>query len=137
MDQGTLLKILFMLVLVALSGFFSATETAFSCLNRARLKNLADRGDRRAARTLALSERYDELLSTILVGNNIVNIALASIGTVVFVSWIGDAGVSVSTAVITVVVLVSILLCWLVAIVTAVSGIKYLWDNRSFINTAK
>ena len=106
MDQGTLLKILFMLVLVALSGFFSATETAFSCLNRARLKNLADRGDRRAARTLALSERYDELLSTILIGNNIVNIALASIGTVVFVSWIGDAGVSVSTAVITVVVLV-------------------------------
>jgi len=95
-----------MIVLVALSAFFSATETAFSSLNRARLKSLAEHGKKRAADALALEDRYDELLSTILVGNNIVNIALASVGTVVFVSWIGNAGVSVSTAVITVVVLI-------------------------------
>lgn len=106
MANGTGLQILLMIVMVALSGFFSATETAFSSLNRTRLKSMSDRGSKRAARTLALAERYDELLSTILIGNNIVNIALASIGTVVFVQWIGDAGVSVSTAVITVVVLV-------------------------------
>lgn len=100
------MQILVMLVMVILSAFFSATETAFSSLNRARLKNMAERGNKRAELTLTLSERYDELLSTILVGNNIVNIALASIGTVVFVNWIGNAGVSVSTAVITVLVLV-------------------------------
>lgn len=104
--HNTTLQLISMLVLVALSAFFSATETAFSSLNRARLKGMADRGEKRAAAALALSERYDELLSTILVGNNIVNIALASIGAIVFVGWIGDAGVSVSTAVITLVVLI-------------------------------
>lgn len=104
--EGTTLQLLLMLVLVMLSAFFSATETAFSSINRARLKSMADHGQKRAADALALADRYDELLSTILVGNNIVNIALASVGTVVFVRWIGDAGVSVSTAVITVVVLI-------------------------------
>ena len=104
--QEALMQIGLMAVLVALSAFFSATETAFSSLNHARLKSLAEHGKKRAAEALALEERYDELLSTILVGNNIVNIALASVGTVVFVSWIGSAGVSVSTAVITVVVLI-------------------------------
>ena len=96
--QGTTTELLLMLVLVTLSAFFSATETAYSSLNRARLKSLADRGQKRAADILALADRYDELLSTILVGNNIVNIALASVGTVMFVRWLGDAGVGVSTA---------------------------------------
>ena len=95
-----------MVLLVLFSGFFSASETAFSALNRTRLKSMADRGSKRAATTLALSERYDDLLSTLLVGNNIVNIALASIGTVFFVALMGDNGVSVSTAVITIVVLI-------------------------------
>lgn len=104
--QETTVQIFVMLLLLMLSAFFSATETAFSSINRARLKSMADRGRKRAAATLALSERYDELLSTILVGNNIVNIALASVGTVVFVGWLGNAGVSVSTAVITIMVLI-------------------------------
>lgn len=104
--QGTTTELLLMLVLVTLSAFFSATETAYSSLNRARLKSLADRGQKRAADTLALADRYDELLSTILVGNNLVNIALASVGTVMFVRWLGDAGVGVSTAVVTVFVLI-------------------------------
>jgi len=100
------LQILIMVLLVLLSGFFSASETAFSALNRTRIKSMADRGNKRAASALALSERYDDLLSTLLVGNNIVNIALASIGTVFFVAWLGNNGVSISTAVITVVVLI-------------------------------
>ena len=104
--QELTIQIVLMLVLVALSAFFSATETAFSSLNRTRLKNMADHGDKRAAAALSLSEKYDELLSTILVGNNIVNIALASIGTVFFVALVGSSGVSLSTAVITVVVLI-------------------------------
>lgn len=104
--QGTTTELLLVLVLITLSAFFSATETAYSSLNRARLKSLADRGQKRAADTLALADRYDELLSTILVGNNIVNIALASVGAVMFVRWLGDAGVGVSTAVVTVFVLI-------------------------------
>ena len=106
MDTGVLLQILLMLFLVVCSAFFSATETAFSSLNRTRLKSLAEHGNVRAEKALRLAEKYDELLSTILIGNNIVNIALASIGTVLFVRWVGSAGVTVSTIVITVVVLI-------------------------------
>ena len=104
--SGYLSQVILMVVLVALSAFFSSTETAFSSLNRTRLKNMADHGDRRAEATLALAERYDELLSTILVGNNVVYIALSSIATLFFVGLIGNAGVGLSTAVITVVVLI-------------------------------
>lgn len=90
-----------------MSAYFSATETAFSSLNRIRIKNMADKGNRRAALVLKLSEDYDRLLSTILIGNNIVNIACASLSTLLFVRLLGeDAGASVSTAVTTVIVLV-------------------------------
>lgn len=95
-----------MIVLVVFSAYFSATETAFSSLNRTRLKALAEKGDKRAKRAYEISERYDKLISTILIGNNIVNIALASLGTVLFVKLCGDAGATVSTVVITVVVLI-------------------------------
>lgn len=96
-----------MAVLVIFSAYFSATETAFSTLNRARVKADADRGDKRAADVLRLAGQYDKLLSTLLIGNNIVNIALSSIGTVLFIRHLGeDAGASVATAVITVVVLI-------------------------------
>ena len=94
-----------LLVLVALSAFFSASETAYTSLNRARLKSMANGGSRRAERALRLAEDYDRLLSGILVGNNIVNILSASLATVLFVRLVGGAGVSVSTAVMTVVVL--------------------------------
>ncbi|MDD6683282.1 MAG: hemolysin family protein [Clostridiales bacterium] len=104
--DGTLFQIIFMLVLLGLSAFFSSTETAFSSLNKTRLKNLAEHGNRRAEKALDLAERYDDLLSTLLIGNNIVNIALASIATVFFVDLIGSSGVSVSTAVTTVIVLI-------------------------------
>ncbi len=93
-------------LLVAASAYFSSSETAFSSLNRIRLKSRAQSGDKRAAAALRLSEQYDELLSTILIGNNIVNIAAASIATVLFVRFVGDAGVTLSTVVMTVVVLI-------------------------------
>ena len=95
-----------MLVCLLLSAYFSATETAFSSANVTRLKMLAEKGNSRAALVCKLLERYDRLLSTILIGNNIVNIALASIGTVLFVKSFGDAGATLSTVVVTVVVLI-------------------------------
>ena len=70
-----------MLVCVILSAYFSATETAFASLNKTRLKALAEKGNKRARQTLDLAESYDKLISTVLIGNNIVNIATASIGT--------------------------------------------------------
>ena len=101
--NGTL--ILYLILLVAFSAFFSASETAYTGLNRVRVKGMANAGNRRAEKVLALAEQYDKLLSGILVGNNIVNILSASLATVLFVQLIGARGVSVSTAVMTVVVL--------------------------------
>ena len=103
--DGNPLLILSLVALTLMSAFFSASETAYTSLNRARMKNMAHDGNRRAEKALALSEDYDKLLSGILVGNNIVNILSASLATVLFVNLIGAAGVSVSTAVMTVIVL--------------------------------
>ena len=106
MDSSSIAMIASLVVLVALSAYFSATETAFSSLNRIRLKNMANLGDQKAALTLSLSNDYDKLLSTILIGNNIVNITSASLATVIFVQYFGDVGVTLSTVVMTVVVLI-------------------------------
>ena len=92
---------------IIMSAYFSATETAFSSLNRIRIKNMAEKGNKRAGLVLKLSENYDGMLSTILIGNNIVNIASASLATVIFVKLLGDeAGASISTVVTTIVVLI-------------------------------
>lgn len=98
--------IIIMAILILLSACFSATETAFSSLNKTRIKTLAEKGNRKAGLTCKLSEQYDKLISTILIGNNIVNIATASLGTVIFVKLYGDIGATISTVVITVLVLI-------------------------------
>ena len=107
MDDGSLTLLVALIVLVAFSAFFSASETAFSSLNQIRLKSRADDGDASAARVLAMAEQYDKLLSSILIGNNIVNIAAASIGTILFTKCFGpERGATISTIVMTVVVLI-------------------------------
>ena len=104
--MSTTTCIVIMAVCLTLSAYFSATETAFSSANTTRLRTLAEKGSGNAALALKLLEQYDRLLSTILIGNNIVNIATASIGTVLFVRHSGDAGATISTVVVTVVVLI-------------------------------
>lgn len=96
-----------LVILVGFSAFFSASETAFSSLNQIRLKSRAEDGDSSAARVLNMAEQYDKLLSTILIGNNIVNIAAASIGTILFTRMLGaERGATVSTIVLTIIVLI-------------------------------
>ena len=104
--MSTTTCIIVMAVCLLLSAYFSATETAFSSANTTRLRTLAEKGSGGAVLALKLLEQYDRLLSTILIGNNIVNIATASIGTVLFVRHYGDAGATISTVVVTVVVLI-------------------------------
>ncbi len=104
--MSTTTCIIIMAVCLMLSAYFSATETAFSSANTTRLRTLAEKGSGNAALALKLLEQYDRLLSTTLIGNNIVNIATASIGTVLFVKHYGDAGATISTVVVTVVVLI-------------------------------
>ncbi len=107
MDDGSITLLVALVILVAFSAFFSASETAFSSLNQIRLKSRAEDGDTSAARVLAMAEKYDKLLSTILIGNNIVNIAAASIGTVLFTQMLGaERGATVSTIVLTIIVLI-------------------------------
>ena len=106
MDGSGLLIAGVLVVLVLLSAYFSSTETAFSSLNRMRLKSMANAGNKRAELAGRLADNYDELLSTILIGNNIVNICAASLATVLFTRLMGEGGVSVSTAVMTILVLI-------------------------------
>ena len=97
-----------LIILVAMSAFFSGTETAFTSFNKTRMKTLAQDGNKKAKSVLDIEERYEKFLSTILVGNNIVNITATTISGIMFAEFMkGNAALAptVSTAVMTVVVL--------------------------------
>ncbi len=105
-DSASIAMLVTLLILVAMSAYFSATETAYTSLNRIRLKTRADNGSRRAARTLELAEEYDKLLSTILIGNNIVNITATTVSTVLCTRWFHQYGPMVATVALTIIILV-------------------------------
>lgn len=109
------MQIAILILLIFMSAFFSASETAFSSVNRIRLKSMADNGSKGAARALAILNKYDKALTTILIGNNIVNIATSSIATILAISLISSAygpeygeayGSLVSTVAVTIIVLI-------------------------------
>ncbi len=155
MPEGSLLKIILMLIFLAFSAFFSSSETAFTSFNHTKMKTIASEGSKRAELVLKMSENYDKLLSTILVGNNIVNIALSSIATIWFMQLLASTPVHgyysvISTVVITIVVLifgeispkslakekpeafamgVARILCFVSAILTPVNLIFMLWKK--------
>lgn len=106
MDSSSIAMICAIVVLVAFSAFFSATETAFTSLNRVRLKAKADGGDSRARLALDLEEGYDKLLTTILIGNNVVNITATTVSAALFIQLLGAYGPTVSTVVLTAVILI-------------------------------
>ncbi len=99
--------IIIMVMCLVFSAYFSATETAFSCANKTRLRAMAEKGNKKAELAVNLADKYDRLISTILIGNNIVNILLASVGTLLFVEELQMSnGAAISTAVVTVAVLI-------------------------------
>lgn len=101
------MQIVFIVILIVCSAFFSATETALNSANKIRLKNMADNGSRAAQRTLNILAKYDKALTTILIGNNIVNIACSSIATILAIQLVGEQyGSLVSTIATTVIVLI-------------------------------
>ena len=89
MDGSSLTLVFSLGVLLMMSAFFSATETAFTSFNAVRLKNASSNGDKKAALVLELAEDFDRVLTTLLIGNNIVNITAASLGTVIFTRSFG------------------------------------------------
>ena len=106
MDSSDIGKIILVAVMMVFSALFSASETAFSSVNRIRLKNYEAQGNKKAGRALRLAERFDEVLTAVLIGNNIVNIAASSVSTIIFISIFGSKGAGISTAVITILVLI-------------------------------
>lgn len=106
MDKSDIGKIILVVVMMVFSALFSSTETAYSSVNKLRLKNYEAQGNKKASKALKLANRFDDVLTAVLIGNNIVNIATSSVSTLIFVEWFGDSGAGISTAVITVLVLV-------------------------------
>lgn len=106
MERSDIWKIVLIFIMMIFSALFSGTETAYSSVNKIRLKNYEAQGNKKASKALKLANRFDEVLTAVLIGNNIVNIAASSIGTIVFIELIGKKGPAVSTVVITVLVLV-------------------------------
>lgn len=107
MDIPSIMMVAALVILLILSAFFSATETAFSCVNKIRLKSWAENGNVKAKRCLELAEDYDRLLTTILIGNNIVNITATTVGAVFFTGLLGGVyGPTVSTVALTLLVLI-------------------------------
>ena len=106
MDSTCIAILVALVIMVFLSAWFSSTETAYSSVNKIRLKSKSEDGNVRAQKALALLDQYDKLLSCILIGNNIVNLTAASLGTVLFTKLYPVYGAAISTAVLTVVVLI-------------------------------
>ena len=110
MPEGSVPLLIAIILLVIASGFFSSTETAYSCANKIKLRSWASAGDKKAAKVLRLAEEnYDKLITTILVGNNIVNLTAATLSSIFFIMVLNNASYSsvVSTAFIPVSVLIS------------------------------
>lgn len=105
MDKADLWKIVLIIMMMIFSALFSSTETAYSSVNKLRLKNYEAQGNKKAATALRLANKFDEVLTAVLIGNNIVNIAMSSLSTLLFVNIFGKSGAGISTAVITVLVL--------------------------------
>lgn len=106
MDSTSIGMIVALVILIAMSSYFSATETAFTSLNRIRMKNKADDGNVRAAKALELAENYDKVISTILIGNNIVNISATTVATVLCTKLFREYGPTVSTVALTIIILI-------------------------------
>ncbi|MBQ2297677.1 MAG: HlyC/CorC family transporter [Ruminiclostridium sp.] len=106
MDSTCIAIIVALVILVLMSAWFSSTETAYSSVSKIRLKSKAEDGNVRAQKVLDLLEQYDKLLSCILIGNNIVNLTAASLGTVLFTKLYPIYGPAISTAVLTVAILI-------------------------------
>ncbi|MBE6635994.1 MAG: HlyC/CorC family transporter [Ruminococcaceae bacterium] len=109
MEEHSIIMVVIVFACVIMSAYFSATETAFSTLNKIRIKTMAEDGNRRAQRVYKLTENFDALLSTILIGNNIVNILASSLSTILFIGWIKgneSLATTLSTIVLTIVILI-------------------------------
>lgn len=105
MDPETIVQIVILIILLFLSSFFSSAETAFSTVSRLKMESLAEEGNKKAALVVKIISRYSRMLSTILIGNNIVNIAASSLATVFAANTFGSWAIGIATGLLTILVL--------------------------------
>lgn len=105
LETSDVAQLIIIIVLIFLSGFFSSAETAFSTLNRVRMRNLEEEGSKKAARVNKILESYSKMLSAILIGNNIVNLTASSLTTAFVIGVCGNAYIGLGTGILTIVVL--------------------------------
>lgn len=110
MDGGSLLLLILFVILIIFSGYFSGSESCFSAMNKIRIQSKADDGDKRAKRAMFISNNFDRALTTILIGNNIVNIAAASVATLFVTQIWGNSDSGLTTLICTVITTVIVFL---------------------------
>ena len=101
MDSGDIFQLVFLVILLLLSAFFSSAETALTTVNRIRMRTLAEDGDKRAERVLRITDDSGKMLSAILIGNNIVNLSASSIATSLAIELWGSVGAGIATGILT------------------------------------
>lgn len=106
MDAGDIAQIISLLVLLALSSFFSSSETALTTVNKIRMRTLSENGDKKAERVLHITNDSGKMLSAILIGNNIVNLSASSIATSLAIRYFGSVGVGIATGILTILILI-------------------------------
>lgn len=105
MHPSTIIQLITIILLILLSAFFSSAETALTTVNKFTLRSMADNGNKRAARVLKLISNSDKLISTILIGNNIVNISASALATTLTTNLFGSKAVGIATGILTLLIL--------------------------------
>lgn len=106
MDSSDAIQVLVLLILIALSAFFSSSETAMVTVNKIRVRNLVEEGDHRAVILSKIIEDQGKMLSALLIGNNIVNLSASSLATVMATNWFGSVGPGIATGALTLIILI-------------------------------
>lgn len=106
MDSASITQLVFLVILLLLSAFFSSAETAFTTASRIRMRTLAEGGSKKAKRVLAITDDMHKMLSAILIGNNIVNLSASSIATTLAIKLFGSVGAGIATGILTILILI-------------------------------
>lgn len=106
MDSKSITQLIFLVLLLLLSSFFSSAETAFTTVSRIRMRTLAESGNKKAARVLTITDDMHQMLSAILIGNNIVNLSASSIATALAIKLFGSMGAGIATGILTLLILI-------------------------------
>ncbi|MBQ8639169.1 MAG: DUF21 domain-containing protein, partial [Lachnospiraceae bacterium] len=105
MDPSDAIQFFVLAILIVFSALFSSAETALTTCNKMKVRSMAEEGDKRAQRLLEVTDNRAKMLSTLLIGNNVVNISASSLATVLATKLLGSSGAGIATGILTIVIL--------------------------------